>query len=57
MHSGWENGENQRERARRVRVDGEVDGMTATTVEGLLPRMKQICGAANVITDPLELRT
>jgi len=31
--------------------------MTTTTVEGLVPRMKQICGAANVITDPLELRT
>src|ERR1700685_3568384 len=31
--------------------------MTPTTVEGLVPRMKQICGAANVITDPLELRT
>ena len=31
--------------------------MTTTTVEGLVPRMRQICGAANVITDPLELRT
>ena len=31
--------------------------MTATTVGGLIPRMREICGAANVITDPLELRT
>src|SRR5579863_5244958 len=31
--------------------------MTTTTVEGLVPRMRAICGAANVITDPLELRT
>jgi glycolate oxidase len=31
--------------------------MTATRLGELVPRMKQICGAANVITDPLELRT
>jgi glycolate oxidase len=27
------------------------------TVSSLLPRMTQICGAGNVVTDPLELRT
>ena len=30
--------------------------MTAT-IQALLPRMRDICGAGNVITDPLELRT
>ena len=30
--------------------------MTAT-IQGLVPRMRDICGAGNVITDPLELRT
>src|SRR5271166_3258257 len=28
-----------------------------TTIEELVPRMRDICGAGNVITDPLELRT
>ncbi len=27
------------------------------TIQTLIPRMRQICGARNVITDPLELRT
>ena len=27
------------------------------TIQGLIPRMREICGAGNVITDPLELRT
>ena len=31
--------------------------MTMTTIEGLVPRLREICGAGNVITDPLELRT
>ena len=26
-------------------------------IEALGPRMRDICGAGNVITDPLELRT
>src|SRR5207237_6533402 len=26
-------------------------------VDALVPRMREICGAGNVITDPLELRT
>src|SRR5256885_6910034 len=26
-------------------------------VEALVPRMRDICGAGNVVTDPLELRT
>ena len=30
--------------------------MTAT-IAALVPRMRDICGAGNVITDPLELRT
>src|SRR5260370_5756163 len=30
--------------------------MTAT-IQALVPRMRDICGAGNVITDPLELRT
>src|SRR6201997_4146739 len=29
----------------------------AATIQALLPRMRDICGAPNVITDPLELRT
>src|SRR6201997_433794 len=29
----------------------------AATIQALLPRMRDICGAGNVITDPLELRT
>jgi glycolate oxidase len=29
----------------------------ATSIEALVPRLTEICGAANVITDPLELRT
>ena len=29
----------------------------ATTVEALVPRLREVCGAGNVITDPLELRT
>src|ERR1700733_7784300 len=28
-----------------------------TSTEALLPRLREICGAGNVITDPLELRT
>jgi len=28
-----------------------------TSTEALVPRMREICGARNVITDPLELRT
>src|SRR6202045_1461816 len=28
-----------------------------TSTEALVPRMREICGAGNVITDPLELRT
>ena len=28
-----------------------------TEVQALVPRMRDICGAGNVITDPLELRT
>ena len=28
-----------------------------TTIQALVPRMRDICGAGNVITDPLELRT
>ena len=31
--------------------------MTMTIIEGLVPRLREICGAGNVITDPLELRT
>ena len=27
------------------------------TIQALVPRMREICGAGNVITDPLELRT
>jgi len=30
--------------------------MTAT-IDALVPAMRSICGAGNVITDPLELRT
>src|SRR6201992_1674779 len=26
-------------------------------IEALVPRMREICGAGNVVTDPLELRT
>ena len=26
-------------------------------IEALVPRMRMVCGAGNVITDPLELRT
>ena len=29
----------------------------AATIQALVPRMRDICGAGNVITDPLELRT
>src|SRR5947208_10546538 len=29
----------------------------AATIQALMPRMRDICGAGNVITDPLELRT
>src|SRR5215472_17365722 len=29
----------------------------AATIQALVPRMRDICGARNVITDPLELRT
>jgi glycolate oxidase len=29
----------------------------ATSIEALVPRLREICGAGNVITDPLELRT
>ena len=29
----------------------------AESVQALVPRMRDICGASNVITDPLELRT
>src|SRR5712671_6939957 len=28
-----------------------------TTIQALVPRMRDICGAGNVITDPLDLRT
>src|SRR5579863_4416476 len=28
-----------------------------TAVDALVPRMREICGAGNVVTDPLELRT
>jgi glycolate oxidase len=28
-----------------------------TTIEALIPRLLEICGAGNVVTDPLELRT
>ena len=28
-----------------------------TSTEALVPRLRDICGAGNVITDPLELRT
>src|SRR5713226_7072193 len=28
-----------------------------TAIEALVPRMRDICGAGNVITDPLDLRT
>ena len=28
-----------------------------TAIEALVPRMREICGAGHVITDPLELRT
>ena len=28
-----------------------------TTIEALVPRLTEICGAGNVVTDPLELRT
>src|SRR5580692_4250747 len=28
-----------------------------TSTEALVPRMREICGAGNVVTDPLELRT
>jgi glycolate oxidase len=28
-----------------------------TSTEALVPRLREICGAGNVITDPLELRT
>ena len=29
----------------------------AESIQALVPRMRDICGASNVITDPLELRT
>ena len=29
----------------------------AATIQALVPRMRDICGAGNVITDPLDLRT
>src|SRR2546429_2144831 len=29
----------------------------AATIQALVPRMRDICGAGNVITDPLELHT
>jgi len=29
----------------------------AVSIQALVPRMRDICGAGNVITDPLELRT
>jgi glycolate oxidase len=29
----------------------------AGSIQALVPRMREICGAGNVITDPLELRT
>ena len=29
----------------------------AATIQALVPRMRDICGAGNVVTDPLELRT
>src|SRR5256885_8511678 len=29
----------------------------AATIQALVPRMRDICGAGNVITDPLERRT
>ena len=28
-----------------------------TAVDALVPRMREICGAGHVVTDPLELRT
>ncbi|MCW2934093.1 MAG: hypothetical protein JWM19_5055, partial [Actinomycetia bacterium] len=36
---------------------GEYREATPVQVAALVPRMSQICGARNVVTDPLELRT
>src|ERR1044071_7152235 len=36
---------------------GGSPGVSPRGVAALVPRMRQICGAGNVVTDPLELRT
>src|SRR4029077_19429463 len=38
-------------------LSGAGEGPMAATIQALVPRMRDICGAGNVITDLLELRT
>ena len=49
-------GTGKRRQSQLEAFPGEVVRRTAT-IQALVPRMRDICGPGNVITDPLELRT